>query len=164
MQRRYIFLKRALLGFWALWLTVVVTTNVLDGAKAMALLPKSWAFASGNYAFLIKTTARYEPPDWVNVLLFVGVVCWEAVAALLFWLACWSFSGRRHGSSVWMRAAFTVGLGLWAAFMIADEIVIGYPVEATHVRLFIAQLATLLAVELLPEDEPPGSGMSHGTF
>jgi hypothetical protein len=28
-------LKRALLFFWALWLTVVLTTNVLDAGKAL---------------------------------------------------------------------------------------------------------------------------------
>jgi hypothetical protein len=31
---------------------------------------------------------------------------------------------------------------------------IAYTVEATHWHLFIAQLATLLAVELLPENRP----------
>jgi hypothetical protein len=30
-----------------------------------------------------------------------------------------------------------------------------YAVEDTHLRLFPAQLATLLAIELLPEDTPP---------
>jgi hypothetical protein len=41
-------------------------------------------------------------------------------------------------------------LGLWAAFLVADEVFIAYAVEATHLRLLTAQLATLLAVELLP--------------
>jgi hypothetical protein len=49
-----------------------------------------------------------------------------------------------------------VSLGLWAAFLVADEVFIAYPVEATHLRLFIAQLVTLLAVEVLPEEPPVG--------
>jgi hypothetical protein len=47
--------------------------------------------------------------------------------------------------------AFTASLTLWLAFLIADEAFIAYPVEATHLRLFIGQLLTLLAIELLPE-------------
>jgi hypothetical protein len=144
------FLKRGLLLFWAAWLSLVFTTNLLDAAKAAGLLGESWAFASGNYAFLCQTTARYGTPGWVNGLLFAGVICWEALAALLFWLAWWTFRG-------WpLYAAFAAGLSLWAAFILADEVFITYAVAGTHWRLFIAQLATLLAVELLPEGEGRG--------
>jgi hypothetical protein len=142
-------LKRGLLFVWAAWLTVVVATNVCDGARALGLLPESWAFASGNYDFLVKTTLRYAPPDWLNGLLFVGVVGWEAIACVLFWLAGLRFSSGNRGTA---RTAFAVGLGLWAAFMLADEICIAYLVEGTHLRLFTAQLVSLLVVELLPAD------------
>jgi hypothetical protein len=40
---------------------------------------------------------------------------------------------------------------LWGAFLVADEVLIAYPVEGTHLRLFLVQLVTLLAIELLPE-------------
>jgi hypothetical protein len=70
-------LKRTLLLFWAGWLSLVFTTNLLDGAKAMGLLGSSWAFASGNYDFLVQTTSRYGTPGWLNALLFLGVVTWE---------------------------------------------------------------------------------------
>src|SRR5207248_6842904 len=86
-DRPVLFLKRALLLFWAAWLSVVFATNVLDGCKAVGLLGEGWAFASGNYRFLAETTARYGTPAWLNGLLFLGVVCWEGAAALLFWLA-----------------------------------------------------------------------------
>jgi hypothetical protein len=145
------FLKRALLGFWAAWLTVVFLTNLLDGAKALGWLPPSWKFASGNYCFLVEVTARYEPPGWLNVLLFSGVLCWEALAALLFWAACWTFSAGGAAGRRTLYAAFTVGLLLWAGLLLADELCIAYQVERAHWPLFIAQLATLLAVELLPE-------------
>ncbi len=148
------FLKRGLLLFWAAWLTVVLTTNLLDGAKAAGLLPEGWAFASGNYRFLAETTARYGTPAWLNGLLFAGVLCWEGVAAVLFWLAWGRSSGRGAGRRT-LYAAFTVGLGLWAAFLLADEVCIAYAVEGTHLRLFTAQLATLLAIELLPEGITP---------
>lgn len=144
-------LKGGLLLFWGVWLGVVFATNVCDGLKALGLLPEGWAFASGNYRLVEQTTARYGTPGWLNALLFVGVICWEGAAALLFCLA--GLLGRRE-----LRlAAFAAGLGLWAAFLLADEVLVAYALEGTHLRLFTAQLATLLAVELLPgRDRPAG--------
>jgi hypothetical protein len=139
-------LKRGLLLFWAAWLSLVFTTNLLDGLKAAGLLPESWSFASGNYRFMCETTARYGTPAWLNGVLFAGVVCWEGLAAVLFGLA-----GLRVRSRRLRYTAFTAGLSLWGAFVLADEVFVAYAVEATHWRLFTALLATLLAVELLPE-------------
>lgn len=143
------FLKRALLAFWAAWLTVVFTTNLLDGLKALGLLAAPWPFASGNYGFLSATTARYGTPAWLNALLFLGVIAWEGAAAALFWLAWWTLP--RPPGAGWRYAAFTSALCLWLAFAIADEVFITYEVEGPHLRIFIAQLLTLLAVEVLPE-------------
>jgi hypothetical protein len=151
-NRPAILLKRGLLLFWSVWLTVVFATNLCDAGKALGLLGESWAFASGNYQFLVQTTARYGPPEWLNRLLFAGVLCWQGMAALLFWLAWVTFRGREKTGKGLLYAAFTAGLMLWAAFAVASEICIAYPVEATHIRLFTAQLATLLAIELLPEE------------
>src|SRR5262249_9675849 len=146
-------LKRGLLLFWAAFLSLVCLTNLLDGLKAVGLLPPGWPFASGNYRFLADTTARYGTPAWLDGLLFAGVVAWEGLAAALFWLA-----GLRCGAGRLRYAAFAAGLSLWAAFVLADEAFAAYAVEATHWRLFTAQLATLLAVELLPEGGPDGPG------
>jgi hypothetical protein len=146
-----VFLKRVLLALWALWLTVVLTTNVLDGLKALGLLAASWPFASGNYGFLSATTARYGPPAWLNAALFLGVIAWEGASAALFWLAWWTSRRPMDAGKGWRYAAFASALSLWLAFAIADEVFIAYPVEGTHLRLFMAQLLTLLAVELLPE-------------
>jgi hypothetical protein len=151
-RRPSVLLKRALLFFWAAWLALVFLTNLLDGLKALGLLAESWPFASGNYRFMVETTARYHPPAWVNGLLFAGVVGWEAIAAVLFAWAALSFRGR--GEQRGLYPAFLVSLMLWAAFLIAEEVCIAYTVEAVHFRLFTAELATLLVVELLPENNP----------
>jgi hypothetical protein len=150
-NRNALLLKRTLLFFWSVWLTLVLTTNVLDACKAMGLLADSWLFASGNYAFVVQTTARYGMPAWLNAALFGGVIVWEGLAAALFWPACFRFHGKSKGMPT-VYLAFTASLTLWLAFMIADEVFIGYTVEATHLRLFIGQLLTLLAIELLPEE------------
>lgn len=143
-------LKRSLLFFWAAWFTIVFATNALDGCKTLGLLNEKWSFASGNYPFLVETTARYGTPTWLNGLLFLGIVCWEGTASLLFWLALVRFRRTRKAGCPLLYAAFFVSLTLWCAFLIADELFVAYMVEGTHLRLFTAQLATLLAIELLP--------------
>jgi len=143
-------LKRTLLGFWALWLTIVFATNLCDAAKAVGLLGESWALASGNYRAIVETTSRYGTPDRLNGLLFLGVLGWEAVAATLFWIACLRFRGKATGRQTLYRA-FLCGLTLWGAFLIADEVCIAYAVTGAHLRLFIAQLMTLVAIEVLPD-------------
>lgn len=153
-DRPVLFLKRALLAFWAAWLTVVLATNVVDAGKALGVLGEGWTFASGNYRFLAETTSRYGTPAWLDGLLFAGVVVWEGAAALLFWLASWRFRGKAAESRRSLHAAFTASLLLWGAFLLADEMFITYAVEGTHLRPLAARLATLLAIELLSEDSP----------
>jgi hypothetical protein len=147
-------LKRTLLAFWALWFTMVFATNLFDAAKTLGLLAESWPLASGNYRAIVEATARYEPPAWLNGLLFLAVLCWEAVVTALFWLAGWRYRSNGIGRQT-LYTAFTCGLTLWAAFLIADEVCIAYAVTGAHLRLFVAQLVTLVAIEVLPEEEQP---------
>lgn len=142
-------LKRGLVFFWAAWLSIVFLTNLCELLIQLGLLPESWAFASGNYGFMLATTARYTPPDTLVMVLFVGVVVWEGLAALLLWRAFGGYRGG-HGWPV-LVTAFAVSLALWAAFMLADELLMAYDVEATHMRIFTAQLVTLGVLRLLPE-------------
>ena len=56
------YLKRSLLLFWAVWLSVVFLTNLADAGKGLGLLGDSWAFASGNLKFIKETTAPVRHP------------------------------------------------------------------------------------------------------
>ncbi len=146
-----VLLKRCLLLSWAVWLSVVFLGNVADAAKEAGLLGQSWAFASGNWKAIKETTARYGTADAVNAALFAGVILWEGIATSLFWWAFWIYRGNNSGHKI-LYLAFTASLLLWAALFISDEILVVYPLEGTHLRLFIAFLVTLLAIELLPVD------------
>lgn len=64
-------------------------------------------------------------------------------ATAAFWWAAFTCNRRS------VYKAFTVGLGLWAAFLLADEVCIAYAVEATHFRLLLAQMVTLLLIEFV---------------
>lgn len=146
-------LKRLLLFFWATWFTLVAASNLCDVLKALEVLDKSWPFASGNYGAIAAVTARYGASSAVNGGLFAGVIAWEGLSAVLFLHAAINFGG--HDKMRAVHTAFAASLLLWAAFMIADEIVFAFAVETTHMRIFIAQLATWLAIELLPDGADP---------
>jgi hypothetical protein len=146
--------KRLLLLFWAVWLSIVVATNLADALRSAGLLDASFPFASGNYATILEVTAPFEVPHWASAGMFAGVIVWEAASMLLFWIATVAYAeaGKRHK---WLPLTFTVGLGLWAAFQIACEAMpslLAYQLAGTHRLLFTEQLATLLAIMLLPDD------------
>lgn len=134
-----------------MWLSIVFLSNLTDAAKALGWLNESWAFASGNFKAIAETTARYGTSNTVNGALFAGVIVWEGLAAALFWRASWSYRGQGSGRQA-LYLAFTTSLLLWSAFLVADEVCIAYPMESVHLRLFVAHLATLLAVEFLPDN------------
>jgi hypothetical protein len=145
-------LKQGILLFWALWLCIAWLSNLCDGLKVCHVLRPGWWFASGNYAIMVETTQKRRMPPWLPAVLFVGVLVWQGGALLLWWLAFLGFQGmNKPGVSV-LYAAFLVNLALWAALLIADEIFLAYATESTHLRVFIAQLTSLLVLVLLPEN------------
>ncbi|MGE5615378.1 MAG: hypothetical protein ACM3X5_00540 [Bacillota bacterium] len=142
-------LKAGLLLFWFAWFAVVFTTNALGGLRAARRLPQSWRFASKNYEAVVKAVSVYEAPAWLPALLFTGVLAWQLAAAALFLAAFVVSCHDGHVATAWADAAFATGIALWGAFMLADEITIKYTYEQSHELLFIAQLASLVAIHVL---------------
>jgi hypothetical protein len=142
-------LQRGVLLFWATYLSLVTLTNVMDLLKVFGVLPATFPFASGNYQFIVDTTSRYGPTGGLLVALFAAVVLWELVAASLFWRALAAYrAGPLHLESAAVHA-FVACAGLWGAFMVADELTIAYTIEATHLRLFVATLVSVVALQVL---------------
>jgi hypothetical protein len=134
------FLKLALIFFWALWFSIVFLTNAFSAMKAAGRLPPGWKFASKNYEMVAKAVSLYNAPAWVPRLLFAGVIAWQLGAAALFWYSLADMNVA--------NAAFSAGILLFAAFMIADELTLKYAMEQPHELLFIAQLGSLLVLHL----------------
>jgi hypothetical protein len=143
-------LKLGLVFFWSLWITLVFLTNLFEGLKILGVLPEGWRFVSGNYKYVSEATSAYDFPHWVTGLLFVGVVFWEGLVVVLFWRAATRYAGSGSDAIGFVDTAFTVNIGLWAAFMFADELFRAYRQQTTHVLLLISQLVSLLAIHLLP--------------
>jgi len=149
-------LKDVIVLFWASWFTVVFLSNAADGLKALGVVGEGWAFASGNWLFLLATTKIYGLPTLLVAALFAAVIAWEGICAALMWRALLSpgGGGPHQRNSPGTAPAFVLAIGLFGAFALADEIFIAYPVEATHLRIFTALLASLLVLWLLPDAGP----------
>ena len=135
-------LARLLLLFWSLWFAVVALSNLADLATAIGLLPPETWWKSGNLAMIADAVSplglRAAAP-----LFLAGVVLWEGTTAGLFLRAF----VRGRGAST----AFTVGVGLFLAFVLLDEALLLFKtgIEGTHLQIVVAQLASLLVIERL---------------
>jgi hypothetical protein len=139
-------LAPALLGFWACYFTLVALTNATDLLRALGVLPPSFPWVAGNLAFIAQSIGRVGVPAGLSPWLLAGVMAWEGLAAALFGAAA-----RRDPGDDALGPPFVVSLGLWAVFILLDELLIIFEtgVEATHLRLFLTELATLLVIRQL---------------
>jgi len=137
--------RRLITGFWALYFLLIAASNLTDAFVATGWLARDMPFTSGNFDLIAKVTAVYAIPDWVNALLFAGVIFWQTALVALFTRALLIGAG--------LQTAFGVAVGLWASFILADELFIAYHLqglETTHVGLFVLQCVTWLLCRRVP--------------
>jgi hypothetical protein len=156
--------NRAVLFFWATWLTLVAATNVLDALRAAGVLPVGFRFASGNWGWINQVMDPLGVPRGVQAALFLGAITWEALAAGLFWRAGAAYRGRPVADEPAAVRACGVNLALWAAFQVLDEVFLAYQPESVHRVIFLNQLATLVLLCLAPGagPRPPDGSPSDG--
>ncbi len=135
-------LKVAVLVGWSLWTTMAVATNVFDALRELGVLHDGWTLASGNFDFMRETTAIHNLPDWLNTLVFAGVIAWEGASAALLWRASLRLWQGATDALPAASLAFLVSLPLWLAFMFADEVFIAYGVQATHLRILTRPISS----------------------
>ena len=152
------FLKRGILFFWAAWLSVVAATNILDALRSLSVLPTSFVFVSGNWAWINRVMDPLGVPWWLQGSLFLGAMIWEALGALLYWHALARYRGRPLAQEPAALRACVVGLALWGAFQVLDEVFLAYQTEDVHRSLFVSQIATILLLQLLPATPVDGNG------
>src|SRR5262249_11021293 len=141
-------INRAVLVFWAAWLSVVAATNVLDALAALDVIPGSFKFVSGNWRWINQVMDPLDVPRGLQAGLYAGAIGWEALAAGLFWRAAAVYRGRTLNREPAAVTACGVNLGLWAAFQVLDEVFLAYQPEAVHRAIFLSQLATLVLLHL----------------
>jgi hypothetical protein len=140
----FFLLKLGLLLFWCLWFSMVLLTNLIEGLQIVGALPKRWKLASNNYELIGKASSIYHAPTWLNQLLFTGVIVWQAVSAILFWRSLYLAWSANNLNLPALTLAFAFGLGLFAAFMLSDELFHYYQGERSHLEIFTGLLVTLI--------------------
>jgi predicted small integral membrane protein len=136
-----------LVSGWAVYVTVVVVSNVTDLMVSFKWIQTS--FRSGNLAFIETATRIYFRSQPVDQALLAGVVIWEAGAAALLWYGAiaWYRSGAVRAAAA-EAGLITLAL-LWMAFGVATEVFVAYDRgvnESAYWALAIAALATLLTL------------------
>lgn len=144
-------LKIGLVVFWAVYFSITFASNLFGWLKALKLLPPGWRFASENYRAVVDATSVYRMTLWLPTILFAGVTLWQLAGAVLFARAAMLSGVETNIARAALNTAFAAGAGLPGAFMLADEIFLQYEREASHTTLFIALIATWMAVFLLPD-------------
>lgn len=144
---------RLVLFFWAAWLSVVVTTNVLNGLQALGVIPPEFKFVSGNWQWINQAMDPLGVPRGLQAAMFGSAIAWEALAAVLFWRALATYRGRPLAQERAALVACGVNLALCAAFQILDEVLLTYSAEAVHRVVFISQIGTILLLQLMLEEQ-----------
>ena len=144
-------LKRGVLLYWSLWFSVILATSVVHGLKALGILSEGWRFAFGDYKLISSWTWIYGEPAGVHGFFLATLVVCEAAIMVLFWRAFGKFHGLKNADRRSLAAAFILALGLFVTFLVADQVSSAYLYEGSHVRIFVAQVASLLGIYLLPE-------------
>jgi len=142
-------IQRLLLLFWGAWFAIVALTNLGDALLALGVVSPDWKFASGNFGLIEQVVSRYPTPGWLTMPLFVGVILWEGLAAVLFLRAAatWSAGDADAGARAAARTAYAVGIGLFAGFLLVDEFFIAYQMEGSHLRILVAHVVGLMFLE-----------------
>jgi hypothetical protein len=136
--------------FWALWFAIVFLTNVFGALRVAGVVGPDWKFASKNFESVERAVSLYSAPAWVARGLFAGVLAWQLAGAVLYAVAFTAILGTASLPMGLLNLAFGTGIGLFAAFMLADEITIKYAYEQAHELLLIAQLASLALLHAFP--------------
>jgi hypothetical protein len=147
-------INRMLLFFWAAWLSIVSATNVFNGLQVLTVLPESFRFVSGNWQAINQVMDPLGVPRGLQAFLFVSVIGWETLAAVLYWWATATYRGRPLAQEKPTLCACAVNLALWAAFQALDEVFIAYQLEDVHRLIFLVQLGTLLWLQLSTNAAP----------
>lgn len=142
------YIKLGLLLFFCFWFLIAFLTNCIDFYIASGLM-KTLHFHSGNYSALKSVVSIYNTPNYILNLLFLADILMQGASAMLFLVATFCFWRDIY---LWqsINMAFGFSMALWVIFIIMEEIFIAYSYEATHIRLLILEMTSLLALHLLP--------------
>lgn len=142
----YTLLRKGLVLFWAVWLTLVAGTNLADALVQLDVLPAGFTWASYNFGLVEQTLAKHGIGSGFAGILFAGVIAWQVLALALLWRAWAALVRGASGTAPEVLQAFVVSLALFAAFLVATEVFVTYDTATSHKLTFIALIASLFVI------------------
>lgn len=134
---------------WALWWSIALATDFTEALQDFGWLQLRWH--AENYPFLVTTLSKYGLPEWVSLVCYVGIILWMIGLTILFWRAAITPYAQRATWLSRVNLAFTVGLGLWFAFYLADQLVLDFSLEQNHMVQGNAMFISFIALYVLPD-------------
>ena len=142
------YFKLGVLLFFATWFLIAFLTNLIDLFNILNLT-NQWKFHSSNYLALKEVLHIYNTPDIILNFLFFFNIFIQGISALLFFYASFRYF-KNYNAWPLINIAFDASIALWAVFLVMEEIFIAYAYEATHIRLLMLEIISLLSLHLLP--------------
>ena len=96
--------KKIIILFWTIWWLIALWTDAVGGLAHIGVLNRSWA-PDTNYPFLVDSLKMYHVPIWLPGVLFIGILLWSALSALLF---LWATMGLMKNSEIYSIINFMV--------------------------------------------------------
>ena len=147
------FAVRGILLFWALWLSVVSASNLVDALQAGGAIEPGWRFASGNFSLVAESLSIYAVPSAAAGVLFALVLLLELAASALFWRAALAPDPFAAQAQDQIFAPFWVAIGLFCAFLVCDELLLVYrrfpSLAPTHFAVLSALLLSAILIRVL---------------
>lgn len=140
--------QRVIVGAWALWYSVVISTNATDILKTWGVLPETFGWVSNNYNYFVGGSGMEGAMLYPVIGLFLGGYAWEVATTALLWRALVVSLRSPERMTGAARAAFTLALGFWGTFMVLTEVSVA-KTPPLYLELFTGLAASLVAVELL---------------
>jgi hypothetical protein len=137
-------LKRILVFFWAMYLSLVSLTNIVDLLDAIAAI--DWKFLnSGNFDYMRSVVKVYAVGSVPTKLLLAGALLVEVIGACLFWRAVADRTARPAMQALCYASA------VWIAFIFMTEFFVAYASESVFQELLLLIIGPALFVALVPE-------------
>jgi len=136
-------LKQVLLGFWAMYFSIVAVSNAINLLDVSGAL--HWHFLnSTNFEFMRSMVKVYGLGAGETKLLLAGALAVEAAGAVLFVRAL-----RDRDRAL---PALAFGAFVWTAFTFMCELFLGYTSEGVFRELLGLTIGTALVVALVPDE------------
>lgn len=133
-------LTKIIVLVWAMYTTIVFTTNLTDLKYEFDLFETS--FRSGNFEFL---QMIMDSSEGVVMFVFIFGIVWQGVTAYFFWNA---IVNRRKED---IMTAFSLLITFFGAFIVMTEFFLAYNVAPVYIRLFIALLVSVVTINVIED-------------